>query len=156
MNALKSVNYDGFVSIEWDPEWDEVSDIDIIFPHFISYMSRFELARQRSVLYDNNAKTGKYVWKKETLIEKTFSGKWKIGAPVRGRLFLYASAAKETLAFPAIFEYNKLNYYLFVRALLQTPLPGFGRCERLACVSEITSITGFQVLSGQNSDPVRR
>ena len=73
MNALRSVNYDGFISIEWDPQWDEVSDIDIIFPHFISYMSRFELARMRGVLYDNNAKTGKYVWKKETLIEKTFS-----------------------------------------------------------------------------------
>ena len=73
MNALRSVNYDGFISIEWDPEWDEISDIDIIFPHFISYMSRYELARARTVLYDNNARTGKYVWKKETLIEKTFS-----------------------------------------------------------------------------------
>ncbi|MBR2631914.1 MAG: AMP-binding protein, partial [Lentisphaeria bacterium] len=29
--------------------------------------------RTRSPLYDNNARTGKYVWKKETLIEKTFS-----------------------------------------------------------------------------------
>ncbi|MBR4517904.1 MAG: AMP-binding protein, partial [Victivallales bacterium] len=73
MNALKSVNYDGFISIEWDPHWDEVSDIDIIFPHFISYMSRYELARSHTPLFDNNARTGKYVWKKETLIEKTFS-----------------------------------------------------------------------------------
>ena len=73
MNALRSVNYDGFISIEWDPKWDEVSDIDIIFPHFVSYMGRYELARTRSPLYDNNARTGKYVWKKETLIEKTFS-----------------------------------------------------------------------------------
>ncbi|MBO4618921.1 MAG: AMP-binding protein [Victivallales bacterium] len=73
MNALKSVNYDGFISIEWDPHWDEVSDIDIIFPHFVSYMSRYELARSHTPLYDNNAHTGKFVWKKETLIEKTFS-----------------------------------------------------------------------------------
>ncbi len=73
MNALRSVNYDGFISIEWDPKWDEISDIDIIFPHFISYMSRYELSRMRTPLYDNNACTGKYVWKKETLIEKTFS-----------------------------------------------------------------------------------
>ena len=73
MNALQSVNYDGFISIEWDPSWDEVSDINIIFPHFVSYMSRFELSRARTPLYDNNARTGKYVWKKETLIEKTFS-----------------------------------------------------------------------------------
>ena len=73
MNALRSVNYDGFISIEWDPAWDEVSDIDIIFPHFISFMGRFELARAKQPLYDNNARTGKYVWKKETLVEKTFS-----------------------------------------------------------------------------------
>ncbi len=73
MNALKSVNYDGFISIEWAPEWDEVSDIDIIFPHFVSYMGQFELARAKQPLYDNNTRTGKYVWKKETLIEKTFS-----------------------------------------------------------------------------------
>ena len=73
MNALKSVNYDGFISIEWDPGWDEVADLDIIFPHFISYMSRYELARSHSPLFDNNAHTGKYVWKKETLVEKTFS-----------------------------------------------------------------------------------
>ncbi len=73
MNALKSVNYDGFISIEWDPDWDEISDIDIIFPHFISYMSRYELARAKTPLYDNNRHTGKYVWKKEALIEKTFS-----------------------------------------------------------------------------------
>ena len=73
MSALKSVNYAGFISIEWDPAWDEVSDLDVIFPHFVSYMSRFELARSKTTLYDNNAKTGKFIWKKETLIEKTFS-----------------------------------------------------------------------------------
>ena len=73
MKALQSVNYDGFISIEWDPHWDEVSDLHIIFPYFISYMSRYELTRARAPLYDNNARTGKFVWKKETLIEKTFS-----------------------------------------------------------------------------------
>ena len=75
MNALRSINYDNFISIEWDPAWDEdVADIDIIFPHFISYMSRYKnLSRKKKVLYENYAGTGNFVWKKEALIEKTFS-----------------------------------------------------------------------------------
>lgn len=75
MDALRSVNYDGFISLEWDPKWfSELEDPDIVFPQFVSYMSRFDdLARGQSKLYTNNAGTGKYVWKKETIIDYTFS-----------------------------------------------------------------------------------
>ncbi len=75
VNALRSINYDGFISIEWDPSWDrDISDMDIIFPHFVSYMSRFEdLSRAKHTLYDNRSGGGKFVWKKDALIEKTFS-----------------------------------------------------------------------------------
>ena len=75
MSALRSVNYDGFISIEWDPEWvGGIDDINIVFPHFVAYMSRYDdLSRAKTVLYENNAKTGKFVWKKDVLIEKTFS-----------------------------------------------------------------------------------
>ena len=75
INALRSINYDGFISIEWDPKWDsDISDMDIIFPHFVNYMSRFEnLSRAKHTLYDNKKGTGKFVWKKDALIEKTFS-----------------------------------------------------------------------------------
>ena len=75
MNALRSINYDGFISIEWNPQWDEeISDPDIIFPHFVSFMSRYKnLSRAKSTLYENNRGDGKYVWKKEALVEKTFS-----------------------------------------------------------------------------------
>ncbi len=75
ISALRSINYNGFVSIEWDPSWvNGIEDIDIIFPHFVSYMSRFKsFSRAKSTLYDNNRKTGKFVWKKEALIDKTFS-----------------------------------------------------------------------------------
>ena len=75
MNALRSINYPGFISIEWDPEWDdEISDADIIFPHFVNFMSRYnDLSRANSALYENERGTGKYVWKKEALVEKTFS-----------------------------------------------------------------------------------
>ncbi len=75
MNALRSINFDGFISIEWDPSWDsEISELDIIFPHFISYMSRYnDLSRAKSTLYENKRGTGKFPWKKDALIEKTFS-----------------------------------------------------------------------------------
>ncbi len=75
MNALRSINYDGFISIEWDPSWDnEIADLDIIFPHFISYMSRYsDLSRAKTTLYENKRGTGKFPWKKDALIEKTFS-----------------------------------------------------------------------------------
>ncbi len=74
MNALRSVNYDGFLSAEWDPAWmEEIGDADIIFPHYVSYMSRYrDPSRNRAALYDNRTGTGKYVWKREALIEKTF------------------------------------------------------------------------------------
>ena len=76
MDSLASINYDGFISLEWKPEWmEDLRDKDIIFPHFVNYMSRFESPRlNRTHLYDNNAHTGKFVWKKDTLIDETFGG----------------------------------------------------------------------------------
>ncbi|MBQ9545049.1 MAG: TIM barrel protein, partial [Clostridia bacterium] len=74
VRALGSVNYDGFVSLEWDPEWiGELSDVHVIFPHFQNYMSRLEDTRRSApALYSNRAGTGKAIWKKDVLIEKTF------------------------------------------------------------------------------------
>ena len=40
VNALHSVNYDGFISLEWDPRWlDELNDLTIIMSHFINTIS---------------------------------------------------------------------------------------------------------------------
>ena len=74
MNALRSVNYDGFISLQWNPAWLEaLPDLEIILTHFASCMSRFENPRRaRKHLYWNNRHTGTYVRKKETLIDKTF------------------------------------------------------------------------------------
>ncbi len=74
MNALRSVNYDGFISLEWTPAWcKEIDDLEIILTQFENYMSRFsDVARSDNSLYYNNSHTGKYVWKKETLIDLTF------------------------------------------------------------------------------------
>lgn len=74
MAALSSVNYDGFISLVWNPEWcGELSDIEIIFSQFVSYMKQFgDTAKGERSLYWNRAHTGKFVWKKEILIDETF------------------------------------------------------------------------------------
>ena len=74
MRALSSINYDGFISLEWKPEWmEELQDREVIFPHFVNYMSRFNNPRTRKKsLYYNHDGTGQYVWKKDDLIDLTF------------------------------------------------------------------------------------
>ena len=74
MRALSSVNYDGFISIEWKPEWmEDLQDPQVIFPHFVNYMHRFESPRRmKKTLYFNRAHTGQFVWKKDALIDATF------------------------------------------------------------------------------------
>ena len=75
MQALSSINYDGFISLEWKREWmKDLQDREIIFPHFVNYMSRFQSPRSRKKsLYWNESHTGQYVWKKDSLLELTFS-----------------------------------------------------------------------------------
>ena len=74
MNALRSVNYDGFVSLEWDPTYIRgLEDIEIILTHYEHSMRIYEnTKRGLPHHYWNKAHTGKYVWKKGDLIEKTF------------------------------------------------------------------------------------
>jgi len=74
MNALRSVNYDGFISIDWNPDCaPEIADLEIILTHFENGMRAFENTRlNRRHLYWNNRHTGKYVWRKEALIDQTF------------------------------------------------------------------------------------
>ena len=74
MRALSSINYDGFISLEWKPEWmEDLQDREIIFPHFVNYMNRFDNPRTRKKsLYYNHDGSGQYVWKKDDLIDLTF------------------------------------------------------------------------------------
>ena len=75
MRALSSVNYDNFISLEWKPEWlADLQDPEIIFPYFVNYMSRFHSTRDmKKSLYFNHDGTGQYIWKKDELIDLTFS-----------------------------------------------------------------------------------
>ena len=74
MQALSSVNYDGFISLEWKPEWlEDLQDPEIIFPYFVNYMARFHSTRgMKKKLYPNHDGTGQYIWKKDELINLTF------------------------------------------------------------------------------------
>jgi len=75
IRALGSIDYDGFISLVWKPEWiEDMDDPDIIFPHFVNYMSRFENTRgKKKRLYPNHDGTGEYVWKKDELLDINFS-----------------------------------------------------------------------------------
>ena len=75
INALSSINYDGYISLDWNIEWmSDIDELDVILAHFSQYMQKFQApSRKKNHLYYNNRHTGKYVWKKDALIEKTFS-----------------------------------------------------------------------------------
>ena len=75
INALASVNYSGYISLDWNLDWmSDLDELDVILAHFSQYMQKFHApSRSKSHLYYNNRGNGKYVWKKETLVEKTFS-----------------------------------------------------------------------------------
>ena len=74
MRALSSINYDGFISLEWKREWmEDLTDREVIFPHFVNFMERFDSPRtKKKALYPNHDYTGQYIWKKDTLIDLTF------------------------------------------------------------------------------------
>ncbi len=74
IRALKSINYEGYVSLEWLKQYaPDLSDAGIVFPHYANFMSQYmDSPVEKHRLYDNNQKTGKYVWPKEHLIDLTF------------------------------------------------------------------------------------
>ncbi|MDR1439396.1 MAG: AMP-binding protein [Clostridiales bacterium] len=74
IRALESINYEGFLSLEWIKRWSSgLEDAGIAIPHYANYMARYtQRAPAHSELFDNRAMTGKYVWEKESLIDLTF------------------------------------------------------------------------------------
>ncbi len=75
MLALRSVNYDSFISLVWDPSWcEELDDMEIIFSQFTNFMKQFnDTSKNEKTLYFNRAHTGNYIWEKDSLIDLTFS-----------------------------------------------------------------------------------
>ena len=74
VDALSSIDYDGYVSLLWKPSWmDEITDKEIIFPYFVNYMKQFENTRgKKKFLYFNYDGSGQYIWKKDELLDLTF------------------------------------------------------------------------------------
>ncbi|MBQ9945649.1 MAG: AMP-binding protein [Clostridia bacterium] len=74
INALRSVNYNGYVSIEWDPAWlPEIDDFEVILTFFESHMNAYgNPKKNKKHLYRNNRGDGRFIWKKEQLIDMTF------------------------------------------------------------------------------------
>ena len=71
INALSSLNYEGFICAAWN---EEINDADIVLTHFANYISSLNREkRSSSHAYYNRAKTGTFVWKKYDLIDATFS-----------------------------------------------------------------------------------
>lgn len=73
INALRSVNYGGFVGIEWDPSYMDGVDNETVYAHFYYFIDNLmRSARKEKHFFYNNTHTGRFIWKKETLIDKTF------------------------------------------------------------------------------------
>ena len=71
INALSSLNYDGFICLAWN---EEISDADIVLTHFVNYVSSLNREKITNVeKYYNRDKTGSFVWKKYDVIDATFS-----------------------------------------------------------------------------------
>ncbi len=71
INALTSLNYDGYICAAWN---DEVNDPDIVLTHFANYIASLSRGKKEfDKAYYNRSKTGTYVWKKYDIIESTFS-----------------------------------------------------------------------------------
>lgn len=69
--ALRSLNYEGFICVD---ENDEIKNTDIVFTHFVNFMNRKTSGDNGSQsFYYNRSHTGRFVWKRYDVIDKTFS-----------------------------------------------------------------------------------
>ncbi|MCQ2528559.1 MAG: AMP-binding protein [Saccharofermentans sp.] len=70
--ALDTINYQGYVSLEWVYRWArDIADAGIVVPHFASYMEPYKIRHRHELQVDNRG-TGYYPWPKETIIDVTF------------------------------------------------------------------------------------
>ena len=69
--ALRSLNYEGYTTVEPN---DEIDNTDIVFTYFVNFMSAVadSYTVKRPVQY-NRSKTGEFVWERYSVIDKTFS-----------------------------------------------------------------------------------
>ncbi|MBQ7600334.1 MAG: AMP-binding protein [Clostridia bacterium] len=73
MKALLSLNYEGYVSLEWMKQYaPDLSDPGVVFPHYAHFMSMYlGVPESNARLIPDNRGEGYYVWPKEQLIDLT-------------------------------------------------------------------------------------
>jgi fatty-acyl-CoA synthase len=70
LRALRSLNYEGYFTVDWNTE---VQDADIVLTHFVNFISRASgEAKKTSALYENRSHTGTFPWKKYEVLDITF------------------------------------------------------------------------------------
>ncbi len=71
LNALRALNYEGFVAASWN---DEINDPDIVLTHFVSFLRNINtMERPKKKLFTNRAGSGTYPWRKYETVDLTFS-----------------------------------------------------------------------------------
>ncbi len=71
INALSSLNFDGYICVAWN---EEIQDADIVLTHFTNYIASLSRSRkEKDGVYYNRDKSGTFVWKKYDVIDATFS-----------------------------------------------------------------------------------
>ena len=69
-NALRSLNYEGYVCADWN---DSIPSHDIVLTHFINYMTKTAEVKVEEEIFYNRDKTGTFPWKKYEVLDITFS-----------------------------------------------------------------------------------
>ena len=74
MKALRSLNYEGYISLEWLKQYaPELAEAGIVFPHYVHFMSQYlGIDSNTGRLQQSSRGDGYYVWPKEQLIDYTF------------------------------------------------------------------------------------
>lgn len=70
VNALRSLNYDGFISVM---PCDDITSADIILTHFKYYMTSKSVKKENKKVYCNRSKTGTFPWKRYDVVDARFS-----------------------------------------------------------------------------------
>ena len=72
INALRSLNYDKYVAVEWN---DDISSYDIVLTHFVNYIHKItsSITEVKEEVYYNRAGTGTHPFRKFDTIDLTFS-----------------------------------------------------------------------------------
>lgn len=72
IDALVSIGFDGYISLEWVKRWaTSLCDAGIVFPQYANFMRPY-IKKHKHPLQNNKTNTGKYIWPKERLIDYTF------------------------------------------------------------------------------------